>query len=100
VPNGHGGVPRFGSPILLLLVLSGLFWLRSARDVEWTLYPALFGAALLAWRLAWHTHLYGVLAYGGAYTPYEVLRAARKRHLITLLILLPALLVTTYFAWV
>jgi len=99
VPNGHGGVPRFGSPILLFFALCGLLWLRIARDAQWTLYLALVGAALFAWRLAWHIHLYELLAYGGAYTPQEVLDAARKRYLATLLFLLPAALIAAYLVW-
>ena len=100
MPNGHGGIPRFGSPALLLFVLCVLFWFRFARGAQWTLYPALFAAILFSWRLAWHIHLYEVLEYGGAYTPQETLDAAKKRYLRTLLLLLPATLIASYLVWV
>jgi hypothetical protein len=99
VPNGHGGVPRFFSPVLLLLALLVLLWFRIAQSAQWSLYPALFTGALFAWRLAWHLHLYGAMEYGGAYTPPEVLDPAQKRYRRTLLFLLPAVWIGIYFAW-
>jgi hypothetical protein len=99
LPNGHGGVPRFASPTLLLFVLGVLLWFRFAQDARWTLYPALVGAALFSWRLAWHMHLYAALEYGGAYTPQEIIDAARRRYLRTLTVLLPAGLIAAYLVW-
>ena len=99
MPNGHGGVPIFISPVLLLLTLFVLLWFRIAESAQWSLYLALFAGALFAWRLAWHLHLYGAMEYGGAYTPPEVLDPARRRYRRTLLLLLPAVLIGIYFAW-
>ena len=33
MPNGHGGVVKWGSPIVLLVILAGLVWLRASRGV-------------------------------------------------------------------
>ena len=68
MPNGHGGYFRFGSA-LLLLVLLGIaygFYLKSgSRAIAWAGYPL---AAALGWRFAFGLHMWKVTEYGGAYT--------------------------------
>lgn len=99
MPNGHGGIPRFGSPVLLLVALLALLWLRVSREATWTTPVAYVAVALLAWRLAWHVHLYDVMEYEGAYTPPEKLQAARRRHRLTTLVLVPLALLAVHQLW-
>jgi hypothetical protein len=52
VPNGHGGIPRFGSPVLLSIGLALLLWLRISGGATWTIAAAYPLACLLAWRFS------------------------------------------------
>ena len=90
MPNGHGGIPRYGSPVLLLLVIAYLAALRATGGGAWTGYAALLAALLLGWRLAWHLWLYDLTEYGGAYADPEEMRAARRRYYLTAAVLAPA----------
>lgn len=79
MPNGHGGVPRFGAPILLWGLGSVLYlseWLANTAYYR----PVLLGlAAGFAWKLAEHTHYWHVLQYGGSrVTPEEATQARVK----------------------
>ena len=99
MPNGHGGIPRFGSPILLSIGVIVLLWLRISGEAQWTTHVAYVATGLLAWRLAWHLHLYGALEYGGANTPPEQLRAAKQRYRLTALVLIPLALLSVHALW-
>lgn len=99
MPNGHGGIPRFGSPAILALALVWLLWLRLSRDAAWTFHAALLVTGLFCWRLAWHVHLYQVMEYGGSYTAAEALAAAKRRFLRTLLLTLLPALGLVYVLW-
>ncbi|MBI1746880.1 MAG: hypothetical protein HYR55_09875 [Acidobacteria bacterium] len=80
MPNGHGGIPRFGSPILLLLALLGYMALSRSVDSLWASAPGYLIGALFGWRLSWHIHLYDAMEYEGAYTSEEVKKRTKRRY--------------------
>jgi hypothetical protein len=83
MPNGHGGVPFLGSPILLAIMFAVLAWLPVEQH-SWFGWPrvgiCLFLAALIGWRLAYHLHMWDADDYGGGYTPPEIYRRAARRY--------------------
>jgi hypothetical protein len=84
MPNGHGGIPRYGSPIILLIVFIVLFVLK--EHVPLYNYLKYILALLLAWRLAWHVAMYPAMEYGGHYTSEEDLRSAKRKYGIALIV--------------
>jgi hypothetical protein len=73
VPNGHGGVPRFGGPIFYA-VLAG-------AALAFKLVPAAAVlAAIAGWRLGYHLHFWAADEYTGAYTDPSAYRRARLRY--------------------
>ena len=99
MPNGLGGIPRFGSPVALLAVLLFLFWLRTAGEIDWTIFPAALVGALFAWRLSWHIHMHEASAYSGGHTSDEDLASARKWHRLSMAALIPLVLLAVLAAW-
>lgn len=81
MPNGHGGIPHYGSPILLaLMFFAAAFW-PVALDValQWTRAGVCLAlAALAGWRLAYHLHMWQADGYAGYLTADEYRRAARR----------------------
>jgi hypothetical protein len=73
VPNGHGGIPRFGGPILFA-VLCAIALVLQQR------YAAAAFAALAGWKLSYHLHFWRADEYGGAYTDQEAYRRTRLRY--------------------
>lgn len=73
MPNGHGGVPRFGGPLFyaILAALALAFNITAAAAVL---------AAIAGWRFAYHLHFWGAEEYGGAYTSPEKYRRAKLRY--------------------
>jgi hypothetical protein len=83
MPNGHGGYPFLGSPILLAI----LFALTQAWDVPVpsTLNTARVAACIVmaaaaGWRLAYHLHMRAADAYSGQFLKEGEREAARKRY--------------------
>lgn len=85
MPNGHGGVPYLGGPILFAIMFitfarvpfgnDGWFvWIRIAICV--------LLAAAIGWRIAYYVHMYDADEYGGAYTPPDFRRQATHRYWI------------------
>ena len=99
MPNGHGGIPRYGSPVFLSLILLGLLGLQRSHETRWTLPLAYLVAGLVAWRFAWHLHLYDLMEYDGAYASPAELQAAKRRYRWTMLFLVPAALVGVHVLW-
>ena len=68
MPNGHGGMPRFGSALFLLFLLIlvyGYFVKLGLPWLAWAGYPV---AAAFGWRAAYGLHMRKVTEYDGAYT--------------------------------
>ena len=99
MPNGHGGIPWMGSPVLLLLLLISLAWLRFSREASWTVYATYPIAALFAERFAWHLCLYQATEYGGGYTSGEEMRDARVSYRWVMGVLIPVALIAVYLIW-
>lgn len=82
MPNGHGGIPHYGSPILLaLMFFAAAFWpVAPEPALQWTrLGVCVALAALAGWRLAYHLHMWKADEYGGSYlAPEEYRRDARR----------------------
>lgn len=86
MPNGHGGIPKYGSPVVLFIVLLILVWLRLARNILWPVLAAYPIVIILGWRLAWHIHMYDATEYGGAYTPKEEIESAKRKYRIGIIV--------------
>ena len=82
MPNGHGGIPRFGMPILIGLILVIGILVRTIMGYRLFRYDIHLLAILFGWRLAYHIHLWNVTEYGGAMTSENEMIRARKRYLI------------------
>jgi hypothetical protein len=73
MPNGHGGIPRFGGPIFyaVLAAVALAFKMTAAAAAL---------AAIGGWRLSYHLHFWRADEYAGAYTDPEAYRRARLRY--------------------
>lgn len=83
MPNGHGGYPFLGAPILYAVLFAILAWLPlgGALWLGWArVAVCLWLAALVGWRLAYHLHLRQADNYGGAYTAPQRYRSAKLRY--------------------
>jgi len=81
MPNGHGGYFRFGSALVLLIVLGTLYfyYLKSgSTSLAWAGYPF---AAALGWRFAYGLHMWRAAEYGGAYTTNVAWTTAMMKYL-------------------
>ena len=99
MPNGHGGIPRFGSPFLVIVMMAVLLRLRFSLDASWTVYPAYVGAAVFGWRFAWHLWMYDLMEYGGSYSSVEELAQSTRRYWLTALVTVPVSLALVYLFW-
>ncbi len=99
MPNGHGGIPWMGSPVLLLALLILLSWLRFSREASWTVYAAYPVAALFAWRFAWHLCLYEATGYDGGYTPPEEMKKARASFYRLSVVLIAVAIISVHLIW-
>jgi len=85
MPNGHGGYPWMGGPILLGIVFLILLFLPlDPRSVlgGTRVILSLLVAGIFGCRLAYHVHMRSADAYEGAYTDPAAFRRARRRYLI------------------
>ena len=82
MPNGHGGVPRFGSPVLLLGLLAVVVFGGASDATAWRDWLVYALAGLFGWRFAWHLWMYPVMEYGGAYASEQELATALRRYRI------------------
>lgn len=85
MPNGHGGYPFMGGPVLLLIAFLVVLFLpvdpgashAGAIEILGLVVAAMFGC-----RLAYHLHMRKADGYGGAYTDPDKYRTARTRYWI------------------
>jgi hypothetical protein len=81
MPNGHGGVPFLGGPIVLAILFTCFVSLPLKARLGWAWVAiCLIFAALVGWRLAYDLHMRDADAYGGAYTRPEIYRRAARRY--------------------
>jgi hypothetical protein len=89
MPNGHGGTPFLGAPLLFAVMFTVVAWLpptaRQQLGNGWIAICLLL-AALFGWRLAYHLHMWHADEYDGAYTPTDVYRRAFRRYLVLALV--------------
>lgn len=97
MPNGHGGIPRFGSPALLLLLTGLAAWLGTATGMAWLLPVCILLAGLFGWRLSYHLHMWGVTEYGGHAASEEEKERAKGRYRLG--IVAYALVAAAVLAW-
>ena len=81
MPNGHGGVPFLGAPVLLAVLFAVAVFLPLREALGWTWVAVCLAlAALAGWRLAYHLHMRDADEYDGAYTPNDAYRRAARRY--------------------
>ncbi len=83
MPNGHGGVPFLGAPIVFAVMFAAFAWLPFEVQgwLGWAQVAiCLLLAALFGWRLAYNLHMWDADEYGGGYTPPDVYRRAARRY--------------------
>jgi hypothetical protein len=81
MPNGHGGVPFLGAPILFAVMFATFVGLPLKDRLGWAWVGiCLVLAALVGWRLAYNLHMRDADEYGGGYTPPAVYRQAARRY--------------------
>lgn len=99
MPNGHGGIPRYGSPVALTLALAVLATLERRFHPTWVGPVAYLVGALIGWRFAWHLTLYPIMEYGGAYASAEEMAAARRRFRGTAILAVPLAVAMVVLIW-
>jgi hypothetical protein len=83
MPNGHGGAPHLGAPIIFAVMFAIIAGLPLKARFGWSwIAVCLVLAALVGWRLAYHLHMRDADEYGGAYTPADAYRRAARRYRI------------------
>ena len=82
MPNGHGGVPRYGSAVMMLVVLLLAYAYYRKEGWAWLAYAGYILAAALGWRFAHGLHLWKVTEYDGAYTTDDSLNLALGKYVI------------------
>lgn len=97
MPNGHGGVVRFFSVIVLLIFAAGLLAYVKKGGAEWAIYAGYFLALAIGERFAHHLHLWHVDEYEGAYSSDEEKAGARKTYIVGAVIYVLGAVVAWYF---
>lgn len=97
MPNGHGGVPRFGSTLLLLVVLMLVYAYSRKDGMDWLAYGGYLLAAALGWRIAHGLHLWKVTEYDGAYTTDDAINLALGKYLAGSVVYAVAAMAAWYF---
>ena len=82
MPNGHGGMPRFGSALFLLVFLIILYvYCLKAPGVAWLPWIGYPFAAAFGWRFAHGLHMRKVTEYDGAYTSDDAWTTAFMKYI-------------------
>lgn len=97
MPNGHGGVPRFGSALLLLVFLMLIYAYSRKDGLDWLAYGGYILAAGLGWRCAHGLHLWKVTEYDGAYTTDDAINLALGKYLAGSVVYAVAAMAAWYF---
>lgn len=95
MPNGHGGIPKYGSPILLVVLLGG--WILVVdKENPWYMFRFVL-AAVLGWRLAWHIFMYDLMEYGGHYQDKNIINKARTKYSVAAIIFIILICTAVYY---
>jgi len=97
MPNGHGGNVRFGSALMLLVLLLIVYVLSRKEGLAWVAYGGYVVAAAFGWRFAHGLHLWKVTEYDGAYTSEEAIDRAVNRYLLGSVVYAVAAIAAWYF---
>jgi len=89
MPNGHGAIPRFGAPLLILLITVLLVWWARSQTAALPQVLAVVAAGIFGWRLAFHMTMWNVSEYDGRYSSEEQVETSRRRYRVALLTLIP-----------
>jgi hypothetical protein len=82
MPNGHGGVSRYGSALMLVVVLLLVYAYSRKEGLEWIAYAGYVLAPAFGWRFAHGLHLWKVTEYDGAYSSGEAINSAVWKYLV------------------
>ncbi|HNT57631.1 MAG TPA: ankyrin repeat domain-containing protein [Syntrophales bacterium] len=95
MPNGHGAVPRFGTPLLVLLVTFLLVWWARSQNAALPQVLAVVTAGIFGWRLAFHMTMWNVSEYDGRYSSEEQVANSKRRYRVALFTLIPLFVLLT-----
>lgn len=95
MPNGHGAIPRFGSPLLILLVTFLLLWWARSQAALLPQVLAVVAAGIFGWRLAFHMTMWNVSEYDGRYSSEEQVANSKRRYRVALFTLIPLFVLLT-----
>jgi len=96
MPNGHGGIPRFGAPLFIFLMTFLLIWWERSTAFILPLVLSLIGAGIFGWRLAFHLTMWNVTEYDGNYASADQTKNARRKYLAAKLVLVPLAVFVVY----
>lgn len=83
MPNGHGGSPFLGAPILFAIFFAVMASLPNPQRIGWLwVAVCLLFAAVAGWRRAYHLHMRAGDEYDGAYTSPDAYKRAARRYWI------------------
>ena len=97
MPNGHGGIPFLGAPVLLGILTALLVWWYRATGSVIPQVLIYISTALFGWRLAFHITMWDVMEYGGGYTSEEDMTKAKRRFMGAAITLIPLSLLLGYW---
>lgn len=95
MPNGHGGVVRFFSVIVLLFFAAGLLAYVKQGGPDWAAYAGYALAVAIGERLAHHLHLWHLDVYVASSDSERA--AARKMYIVGAVIYVLGAVVAWYF---
>ena len=97
MPNGHGGIPHYGAPVLLGILTALLVWWFRATASAIPHVLVYLSSGLFGWRLAFHLIMWDVMEYGGGYASEEDMVKAKRKYLVAAVILIPLSVVGGYW---
>lgn len=97
MPNGHSGIPRFGSVVLIAMVIALLIWWERSTSYILPRVIVYIGAGIFGWRLAFHLTMWNVTEYNGNYASGNQKKEAKRKYIVTTIVLIPITVFIIYF---
>ena len=97
MPNGHGGIPRYGSAVTMLLFVLLAYVYYRKEGWAWLGYAGYVLAAALGWRFAHGLHMWKATDYGGAYTSDDAMHLALGKYAVGSVAYAAAAMAAWYF---